>query len=577
MILANEKKIAEYTAKGWWTTETIYDVFRKQVETRPDVEAILDPLNRDSLCGTRPKRLTFRELNDEVERTAALLLKNGVKKDDVIVVQLPNVVEIVIAYLAILRIGAIASPFPVQYREHEYKQLIPFTEAKAVMTMTQIGNYQATQSFVDAFHELPTVQTIFTWGSDPVMSQEVISLDHAGITDRDEDNLKEYTASLNETANDIFTICWTSGTEGKPKGVPRSHNEWFISAYASVDVAEFTEEDILLNTFPMVNMAGIGGMFVPWLLAGSKLVMHHPFDLPVFLQQIVQEKATYTLAPPALLNMMLHNDAVLEKVDISSLRAIGSGSAPLSPWMVKGWKEKYNIDIINYFGSNEGATFISGPKDIPDPVRRAQYFPRFGVKGLDWSTRVAERIESKLVDIETGEEIKETNHPGELRIKGAGVLPGYWKREDINEKVFDEEGFFRTGDLFEIAGEEENPKYYRAVGRMKDIIIRGGQNISPEEVEALLVSHPKVAEVSIVGYPDGTMGEKACACVVMKDKEDPLSLEEMIDFFKENKVAAYKIPERIQIIDALPRNPVGKILKMKLREQLHEQDESLKA
>ncbi|WP_238941994.1 class I adenylate-forming enzyme family protein [Bacillus sp. REN10] len=571
MILASKEIIKEYEEKGWWGTETIYDVFRHHVNNRPHVEAIIDPLNRETICHQAPKRLTYQQLSDEADRLAAILMKHGIKKDDIIAVQLPNTVEIVISYLAILRIGAIVTPLPVQYREHEYDTLLNFVEAKAVLTMSRILNYHAAQTFVEMRSKLPTIETIFAWGE--AIPAGVLSIDQAELSLEDNEYLQQEIAANPSTTNDIFTICWTSGTEGKPKGVPRSHNEWLISAYASVDVAEFTEEDVLLNTFPMVNMAGIGGMFVPWLIAGSKLMMHHPFDLPVLLQQVATERATYTLAPPALLNMMLNNEAILKQANFSTLRAIGSGSTPLSSWMVRGWKEKFDIDIINYFGSNEGATFISGPRDIPNPEQRANFFPRFGVKGYEWSTRIAHRFQSRIVDVETGEVITESGMPGEMRIKGASVLQGYWKREDLNCKVYDKDGFFCTGDLFEIVEVDGVQRFYRFVGRSKDIIIRGGINISPEEVEHFLQSHPKIAEVSVVGVPDKVMGEKACACIVLKNPEETIDLEEIIAFFKENGYATYKIPEYIAIYKELPRNPVGKILKHRLREQVLEEQE----
>lgn len=564
MVLTNEEKIKEYTEKGWWVTETIYDLFKEHVKKRPHVETVVDPLNREEICYGAPRKMTFAQLEEEAEKVAAILFKNGVRKDDIVIVQLPNVVEMIVTYLAILRIGAIASPFPVQYREHEYEELIHFVEAKAVITMDRIDKFHNAQSFVNIKEKLPSLSHIFVWGEH--IPQGTISLNDQIISADDRKKLLDYEKTIEITANDIFTICWTSGTEGKPKGVPRTHNQWYISAYATVDIVRLTEKDRLLNTFPIVNMAGIGGVFIPWLQSGCKLILHHPFDFPVFLKQIALEKVTYTLMPPALLNLLLHKEDILKNADISSVRVVGSGSAPLSPWMVKGWKEKYNIDIINFFGSNEGITLLSGPEDIPDPEIRAQFFPRFGIKGFQWSTRIADRIETKLVDMVTGEEIKETNHPGELYIKGAGVFDGYYNRPDLNEKSFDGEGYFKTGDLFEIVGEGDTPKYYRYVGRAKDIIIRGGMNISPEELEYVLQNHPKVAEVAVVGYPDEIMGEKACACVVLKDKNDPITLEEIVQFFNTKKIAKYKIPERLLILDSLPRNPVGKILKSTLRE-----------
>lgn len=564
MILADQKKIDAYTAKGFWGTKTFYDMFLENVRNKPTALAVADPLNREAICSGAPQRFTYEQLQEKVEQLSAFLLKKGIRKDDIIGIQLPNTVEMLLTYLAILRIGAIATPFPVQYRKHEYRTLLNFTEAKAVITMTHILKHDAAQDFIDVKQEVSSLDTIFAWGEN--LPGDAVSLDNLEITTADVERANEICANVTNTANDVFTICWTSGTEGTPKGVPRTQNEWIISAYASVDAGSFTEDEVLLNTFPMVNMAGIAGMFVPWLLTNCTLVMHHPFDLPTFLKQIATERATYTLAPPALLNTMLNNEEILKAADFSSMRAIGSGSTPLSPWMVKGWNEKFGISIINYFGSNEGATFISDPRDIPDAEQRANYFPRLGVEGLEWTTRIAHYFESKIVDTETGETITETGMPGEMRIKGASVFPGYWRQEDLNHEIFDEEGYFCTGDLFEIIEKDGEAKFYRFVGRTKEIIIRGGVNISPGEVEYLLQSHPKVADVSIVGLPDQHMGEKACACVVLKNPEDTLTIQEIIKYFKDHDYAVYKIPEYIHFLDEMPRNPVGKIMKYHLKQ-----------
>ncbi|MEV9641032.1 class I adenylate-forming enzyme family protein [Mammaliicoccus sciuri] len=574
MILADQKKIDEYTAKGFWGTETLYELFLRNVKNKPESLAAADPLNREAICSGVPQQYTYEELLERVETLSIYLLKNGIRKDDIIGIQLPNTVEMLLTYLAILRIGAIATPFPVQYRKHEYRTLLNFTEAKAIITMTNILKHHAAQDFVEVKPEVSSLEHIFAWGDN--VPEGVISLNNLNMSEKDRQKAEEICTATKNTANDVFTICWTSGTEGTPKGVPRTHNEWIISSYASVDAAAFTEEEVLLNTFPMVNMAGIAGMFVPWLLTNCTLIMHHPFDLPTFLRQIASARATYTLAPPALLNAMLNNEEILKNADFSSLRAIGSGSTPLSPWMVKGWQDKFDISIINYFGSNEGATFISDPRDIPDPEQRANYFPRLGVKGLEWTTRIAHYFESKLVDVKTGSVITESGIPGEMRIKGASVFPGYWGQEDAQNEFFDEEGYFRTGDLFEIIEKEGEQKFYRFVGRTKEIIIRGGVNISPAEVEYLLQTHPKVAEVSIVGLPDKRMGEKACACIVLKDPGSLLTIEEIIQYFKDHDYAIYKIPEYVYFLDELPRNPVGKILKYHLKQQVLNSPEDVK-
>jgi acyl-CoA synthetase (AMP-forming)/AMP-acid ligase II len=568
MILSTPERIEEYTQKGWWGTLTIDDYFRQNVERTPDKVAIVDPLDRTTWCDGEPRRLTYSQLDEEIDRLSAILVKCGVGVDDVVAIQLPNTVELVAAYLAIMRIGAIATPFPVQYRAYEQEELLRFVEAKAMITSTRLGDRKNAESVLGLQAVLPDLKTILAWGQN--VPQGVVSLDEWMRLPLDEELLNQRKESVSITANDIFTICWTSGTEGKPKGVPRSHNEWFISAFATVDGAQFTDQDVLLNPFPMVNMAGIGGMMLPWLMSGATLVQHHPFHLPTFLSQIALEKVTYTLAPPSILGLLLQNESYLAQTDISTLRMIGSGSTPLSPWLLETWKEKHGIDIINYFGSNEGATFIGVPQDIPDPKMRARYFPRFGVEGFSWSLRPAQRMYSKLVDMQTGQEVTEPGRPGEMRLKGASIFSGYWRAEELTKRAFDEEGYFCTGDVFEIAGDSDGLRYYSLVGRAKDVIIRGGMNISPEELESLLMSHPKLAEVSVVGYPDDVLGEKVCACVVLRP-EQRVTLEELVDFLRQKEIASFKLPERLVTLDSLPRNPVGKILKQPLRALLQEQ------
>ncbi|MGH3422629.1 MAG: AMP-binding protein, partial [Streptosporangiaceae bacterium] len=169
--------------------------------------------------------------------------------------------------------------------------------------------------------------------------------------------------------------------------MPRTHYDWMAMCTGTVEGPDLTADDVLLNPFPMVNMAGINGMFLPWLKVGGLLVQHHPFDLATFLRQIEQHRATYTCAPPALLTALLQNEALLAQTDISSLRILGSGSAPLAPSLLQGWHDTYGIEIINFYGSNEGIALLGTPKDIPDPAVRAQYFPRY--RARDWEFTMA--------------------------------------------------------------------------------------------------------------------------------------------------------------------------------------------
>jgi acyl-CoA synthetase (AMP-forming)/AMP-acid ligase II len=352
-----------------------------------------------------------------------------------------------------------------------------------------------------------------------------------------------------------------------PKGVPRSHNHWISIGHGTHDAIAMQPGDVLLNPFPLINMASIGGLFMSWLQSPGTLILHHPLDLEVFLGQIASEGVHHTVAPPALLNMILKNEQLRASVRFGSLRTISSGSAPLSPWMVRGYSEEFGIDIVNLFGSNEGMALISGPGDVEDPERRASLFPRFGRPEFSWKNRVSTHIETRLQDPETGAEIREPGRAGEMLIRGATVFNGYYEAGSQSRDAFTPEGFFRSGDLFEIAGAEAGgeSRFYRFVGRCKQLIIRGGMNISPEELEGVLSGHPKLAEVAVVGYPDETMGERVCAVVVPRP-DASVVLAEIVDFLKDRGVAVYKFPERLRVVTQLPRNPMNKLVRNELRE-----------
>jgi acyl-CoA synthetase (AMP-forming)/AMP-acid ligase II len=278
-----------------------------------------------------------------------------------------------------------------------------------------------------------------------------------------------------------------------------------------------------------------------------------------------EERIDYTVAPPAVLNMLLQNQAMLEGIDFKRLSRIGSGAAPLSEWMVRGFAEKHGVQIVNYFGSNEGAALSGSDIDIPDPALRALFFPRAGVEGFSWRVSTTRKIKTRLVDLETGHDITTAGLPGELRFMGPTVFSGYFRAPAMSQRAFDELGFYKTGDLFEIAG--DTLQYYRYVGRSKDLVIRGGMNISSEEIEGLLAACPGVREVAVVGVPDPVLGEKLCACVVALEGHSPTLATVVAYLRNEQRIAAYKLPEYFLSVAALPRNPVGKVMKRLLREQ----------
>jgi acyl-CoA synthetase len=551
------ERVADYTARGWWSQDTMDALLRAQVARQPDRLAVVDPANKAALVGTEPRRLTWGELDAETDRLATVLLDYGAEQGDVFAVQLPNTVELVIAYLAAWRLGLIVTPFPVQFREHEIVPMAELAEVKYFLTTERIGDRAHAEEV--AGYKLPAV--LLAHGTD--LPDGAVPLDR--LTVAVGSTVDEYAAAHPADPNDCVTICWTSGTESTPKGVPRTHYDWLAICWATVEAPRLTEDDVLLNPFPMVNMAGINGMFLPWLRVGCVLVQHHPFDLPTFLGQITTERATYTVAPPALLTLLLQRTELLAAADLSSLKQIGSGSVPLQPPMVRGWQERYDIGIINFFGSNEGISLLTDPHDVPDPEQRARFFPRYGVPGYTWSSRVTEWTSVRLVDPATGEEVTEPGVPGELRLKGPTVFAGYLHGERL-ASPFDEQGYLRTGDVFVIAGDDG--QFLEYVDRAKDLVIRGGMNIAPAELEGLIAAHPAVADVAVVGYPDDVLGERVCAVVVLREGHE-LDLPTLVRFLQDQRIASYKLPERLDIRPALPRNPVGKVLKRQLREEVN--------
>jgi acyl-CoA synthetase len=337
----------------------------------------------------------------------------------------------------------------------------------------------------------------------PDLPDGVLGLDEGIAAAEDRSGLAAHLAGFSPDPNDCVTICWTSGTESTPKGVQRTHYDWMAMCTGTVEGPDLTADDVLLNP--------------------------------------------------------LNHEALLAQTDISSLRILGSGSTPLAPSLLQGWHDRYGIEIINFYGSNEGIALLGTPKDIPDPAVRALCFPRYGAR--TWSISMSRRTLARIVDPATGAEITEAGVPGELRIKGPGVFPGYLPASGVPDP-FDEDGYLKTGDILEIAGDDR--QYLHYVDRSKDMVVRGGMKISAAELEGFISGHPKVADVAVVAYPDEVLGERACAIVVPRPGQ-AVTLAEIVGYLRGLGIATFKLPERLELRVELPRNPLGKILKRELR------------
>jgi acyl-CoA synthetase (AMP-forming)/AMP-acid ligase II len=558
-----EELIREYRRQGWWSDTRITDMFDAAARAAPAQLAVLDPPNRTALVGGDPLRLTFAQVADMADGYALCLLELGLGRDDILITQLPNVAEYPAVYLAALRLGVIVSPVPMQFRRHELEQIVDLTGARATLTVQSLKGADYTAVAVELSSSRP-LQVLCLGADAPAGS---VPFAPAELTDESRARLAAHVAALGVSADDVATICWTSGTEGLPKGVPRTHNHWVAISYGHFRGAGIRPGERLLNPFPLINMAAIGGCFMSWLHSAGTLILHHPLDLPVYLRQIAEEKPDYAIAPPAVLNMLLKDEKLLAAVDLSSLRCIGSGSAPLDPEMIRGYQERFGIEIVNAFGSNEGMSLMSNASNAANPEHRARLFPRYGRDEIHWESPPHAQIRTRIVDPDSGQEILAAGLPGELQITGPTVFDGYFRAPQVTAQSFTADGWFRTGDLFEIAGDDTPPRFYRFIGRLKQIIIRGGVKIAPEELDAVLSQMPDVLEGAVVACRDEIMGERICAMVVPKPGKQP-TLDDVRAHFAGAGLALFKHPERLQLVEQLPRNSVGKVVRSDLARML---------
>jgi acyl-CoA synthetase (AMP-forming)/AMP-acid ligase II len=548
-LRSSDSRIAAMTEAGLWGTQTLHDLLALNAASTPEREAVVDPGNKPALTGQAARRLSWGELEAASSACARELLDRGVQAGDRVILQLPNTSELIVLYYALSKLGAVIAPIAVQYGAHE---LAHFQQALAPRALITVGELRGTALAAQAREVLGDVPV---W--DVSDDLDVYAAPEGGVGDEDGGRWAG-------DANATLTVAWTSGTTGTPKGVPRSHNMWMVQGRLTSFAGGFSDGERFLSPFPMINMAALGGFLFPSALHNCTLVLHHPLDIPLYLQQLQDEKIHYTLAPPPLLNRLAQQPEMWEQFDYSALRVIGSGSVPLSPQMIEVFESRFGKQIINFYGSNEGIALISTPENSPSPAHRASLFPRMGAAGVDFDNYREGAFSTRIEDPESGLAVLEPGVPGELCIAGPGVFDGYLNHD--GDGVFTADGYFRTGDLVEICTEQ--PTHYRIVGRCKDIINRGGVKLSPSELDSLLEGVDGLAEAAVCAYADADLGEKVCACVVPLEGAGAPTLTGLRDYLGARGLARFKLPERLEIFDALPRNPLGKVQRNLLREQV---------
>jgi 2,3-dihydroxybenzoate-AMP ligase/mycobactin salicyl-AMP ligase len=529
-----EEDKEKYARYRWWLGITLGDMLDKSADLYPRKEALVD----DRV------RLTYAGLQQSVNRLAVGLIDLGLEKGDTVLLQLPNWAEFVLSYFALQKIGCVPVILVSGYRQLEVSHLCRLTEARAWIVPDVYRKIDYLSFAGEVKKENPQLQYILSVraaGEDSQFTTSLEKLMKKGLSDIDRHRL----AARRPHPGDIAHILPSGGTTGLPKGIPRSHNDYICNAEYVARIGEMNSEDIWLVTVPVGHNLGFLVGVTGWIFMGAKLVLldsTRPEDVCSTLQR---EKATFMPIVPSLLKRIVDLDR-LGDYDLGSLKKVSAGGEASSPELIRKTHEKIGCIYINEFGMSEGLLCRTRPDDDIETVCSTVGKPCCPYDVI------------KILD-EEGREMP-PYRDGELATKGPGIFAGYLKNPEENRKSFTKDGFFRTGDQARI----DESGYLKITGRIKDIIIRGGENISPAQVEGLLLSCPGVVDASVIGIPDKDLGEKVCAYVRLASGVK-LAPEEIVVFMDAKGASKLLIPERFEFVDALPMTEAGKHDKKALR------------
>jgi len=492
------------------------------------------------------KRYTFSQLNDRLNRLANALSNLGVDKGDRVAMLQVNCNQCVETYFATAKLGAIYVPLNFRAKGDELTYMLNSSEANTLF----VG-----ERYIDLVNSSRS-------GLSSVKNFISIESKHDGMLYYEDMLSSPAEEVVTEISDDDTTILmYTAGTTGLPKGVMLSHNSFAIYVLENVTPADPELEEGNILTVPLYHVAGIQAMMAA-IYGGRTLVMERQFEPVEWMELVEAEKANRAMMVPTMLKQLIeHPD--FSKHDLRSLRVITYGAAPMSLEVIKKAVDVFpGVSFINAFGQTETASTITtlGPEDhiiAGTEEEREKKLKRLSSIGKPMSD-----VEMKIVD-EEGHQLP-VGQVGEIVARGPRVMTGYWKDEEKTEKTIDKEGWVHTSDM----GYMDEDGYFFLAGRTTDMIIRAGENISPEEIEAVLHSHPKIEEVAVIGIPDEEWGEQPRAIVVVKQGETATG-DEIIEYCRA-KMSSFKRPRSVIFVNELPRNPMGKVLKRVLREQYGE-------
>lgn len=535
--LLTDEMIARYTQMGLWKNKLWTDYIRENALKFGSKEAIVD----------RANRITFLEWKERVDEMAVNLLRLGIQKEDRVGLQIPNWWEFVCLRFALHRIGAVSIPLPPEWRQREIGYILKETEAKAYFIPEQFRNFNYTEMAEILWKELPKLKYVIVvdGGSSNELPKGMEPLNSliSPVSKEEVERLDTIEISPNE----VDIIVSSSGSTAFPKLVVRSPNQVGAMVEPIAERHDLTPADTVLGLAPITR--GVGYLAVGTaLVSGTRLVLLESFSAEEALKWMAQEKVTVALGVPTEIIKIL-SCPDLSKYNFGSLRCFTNGGASLPHSVAEELALKLNCKVMSGYGAVEGGlptwTLLDDPPD----------------KAYTTVGRPLRGMEIAIFD-DNGKPVP-PGETGEVVYRGANCSLGFYKNIQDYRKLFDPQGWFLSGDL----GQVDQEGYLKIIGRKKEIIIRGGANISPQEIEEILLTHPKIEQVVVVKMPDKVMGEKACAYVIPKGDET-ISFEEMISFLREKNLATYKFPERLEVMKAFPMTASEKVLKKELEKDI---------
>ncbi|MDT0449097.1 (2,3-dihydroxybenzoyl)adenylate synthase [Streptomyces hesseae] len=517
-----------YRAKGYWRGETFGQMLRERAEKHPDRVAIVDPAGEG-------RRWTYGELDLRADRLAAGLLARGIGKGDRVVLQLPNVAEFFEVVFALFRIGALPVFALPAHRETEIRHFCAFTEAAAYVIADVAEGYDYRGLATKVRAEVPTLKHVFVVG-DPG--------EHTALADVPAEPVAVDDAPR---PHELAFLQLSGGSTGVPKLIPRTHDDYIYSLWGSNEICGVDEHSVFLcalpaaHNFPLSSPGTLGALY-----AGARVVLAPRPSPDVAFPLIEAEGVTLTgLVPP--LALVWTEAAAGTPHDLSSLEVLLVGGAKFSEEAARRVGPALGCTLQQVFGMAEGLVNYTRLDDPEETIVTTQGRP------------ISPDDEIRVVDDEDND--LPVGATGHLLTRGPYTIRGYWRAPEHNATAFTADGFYRTGDVVRLT----ETGHLVVEGRAKDQINRGGEKVAAEEIENHILAHPSVHDAAVVSMPDDYLGERTCAYVVLREDAEPVKSLAIKKFVRERGLAAFKVPDRVEFVDAFPQTGIGKVSKKDLR------------